>query len=427
MNTHVTIEQLERYRDKNLTAEELIPVDEHLSVCQLCHQRFRDIFINHDNMFPMQVDLDTTDSEDDEHLEFDEHIVNYVENTLDDVDREIVKSHLEYCVTCTAEVNSLINFREQLTKERTTIPIHEKSTQRIWGRLVQSWMWQPSKWTPAYALGLASLVIGVTLIAIVTFRSGKQQTNISNNQPSQTIDPVVSTTNPQVDPNKEIASQTPTDPGKNIAKGEGSAEYGLDMLPANLQEDVKDVLTAKAIRKPQILSKLSEESITRLGGAESTVTSFDLLTPRKTVIRSQRPTFKWRPLEGTTSYSIHIYDENYKEVAKAESLSNNQWQIPIALKRGMVYSWQVIASKDGKEIVSPASTDPEAKFKVLDQSKHNDLTKVESNLGKSSLILGTIYARMGLVEEAKQELNKVKKNNPQSTLANKLIQQIKNW
>jgi len=95
-----------------------------------------------------------------------------------------------------------------------------------------------------------------------------------------------------------------------------------------------------------------------------------------------------------------------------------------AVPRGHVYSWQVKALKDGQELTSPRPPAPQAKFRVVDQAKANELAQARRAYPSSHLTLGLLYADAGLLREAEQEFRQLQRANPNSDLARKLLRQV---
>jgi hypothetical protein len=141
------------------------------------------------------------------------------------------------------------------------------------------------------------------------------------------------------------------------------------------------------------------------------------------VLLTGRPVFRWTRLEGATSYTVEVYDSRFNRVASSPELTGQSWSMPGPLPGG-VYAWQVKATKDGQEITSPLPPAPQARFRVLDQAKANELAAAKRAYSSSHLALGLLYAEAGLLEEAEQELRAVQKANPDSELARSLLGQI---
>ena len=119
-------------------------------------------------------------------------------------------------------------------------------------------------------------------------------------------------------------------------------------------------------------------------------------------------------MEGATGYVVEVYDDQFKLVASSPQLTNRSWTTPQSLPRGKVYSWQVKAIKDGQEITSPRPPAPQAKFRILDQAKANELARAKRAYGSSHLTLGLLYAEAGLLKEAEQEFRLLLRANPNS-------------
>jgi len=78
---------------------------------------------------------------------------------------------------------------------------------------------------------------------------------------------------------------------------------------------------------------------------------------------------------------------------------------------------------DGKAVTSPSPAAPEMKFKVLEESKWQELDRLKRSAG-SRLALGLFYARAGMLEEAERELKQLVSDNPNSPLARKLLHSV---
>jgi hypothetical protein len=150
-----------------------------------------------------------------------------------------------------------------------------------------------------------------------------------------------------------------------------------------------------------------------------------VLEPAGIVLLSDRPTFRWTRFEGASDYLVEIYDEQFKLVMSSPPITNLSWTAAQALPRGHVYSWQVKAVKDGQEITVPRPPAPQAKFRVLDQTKANELANAKRAYGSSHLTLGLLFAEAGLLREAEHEFRLLQRANPQSEVVRKLLRQLR--
>jgi hypothetical protein len=160
-----------------------------------------------------------------------------------------------------------------------------------------------------------------------------------------------------------------------------------------------------------------------MGGSETGV-PFPVLNPVGKVIRTDRPEFRWSALEGASSYTVNVYDSNFQRVASSPPLQTLRWSVPESLARGRIYRWEVTATKNGEQITSPQAPAPEAKFKVLEKDRADQLDEVQRRYPQSHLILGLRYAREGLLGDAEREFQALVEANPDSTIARKLLKDL---
>lgn len=127
-------------------------------------------------------------------------------------------------------------------------------------------------------------------------------------------------------------------------------------------------------------------------------------------------------MEGVTAYVVEVYDDQYKLAATSPELTEASWTTTLA--RGKVYSWQVKALKEGQEFTSPRPPAPQAKFRILDQAKANEIARARRAHGNSHLTLALLYADAGLIKEAEQELRLLRRANPNSEVARALLRSL---
>jgi hypothetical protein len=355
---------------------------------------------------------------------------------------------------------------------KSTITVKENETVKTPSRRelpVAWWNWS-ARWNQVQA---AMMVIGIILIftaAILLLRtkvshqdqaklapsprpSGEATTQNSSALPSPTAPP--QTKSSEVEPEKPSdnnqAMKSPQ-PEKQLRSTRGTARptssspivaalkdgervvtldsrgqiSGVAATVPGVQRLVAVALRSQRLEKPSVLDRLIRGSSTQLDIA-SQRSSFVLQRPVGTVVQSDHPTFIWGALDGASGYIVSVFDAQLNEVARSETLSTTVWTPPRALQRGAVYRWQVVAVKDGREIVMPSPTAPEAKFKVLEQQEAQALARARQSYGDSHLTLGVLFARMGLLDDAKTELQALVKDNPTSNVARKLLESLQAW
>jgi hypothetical protein len=157
-------------------------------------------------------------------------------------------------------------------------------------------------------------------------------------------------------------------------------------------------------------------------GAQSTFAPRD---PVGVVIKTDRPTFRWRALEGAQHCIVTVYDSRLRQVASSGPVTREEWTVPNALQRGVTYSWQITAVKDGETIVSPKPPLPEARFRVLDQRAVDALAKLKETAGSSHLAMGVFYWKHGLLEDSEREFQALADANPNSPIVKELLASIR--
>jgi hypothetical protein len=195
---------------------------------------------------------------------------------------------------------------------------------------------------------------------------------------------------------------------------------GIDDFPTQIKDDIARVLKTERLEPPNQKELLGEESGLRGSNPKP---RFKLIYPARTVITNVRPTLRWEGIRGATSYQVYLNDARGSVVTKSDTLPSDRtsWTVNRPLRRGEVFTWWVSAIIEGKEVISPGPSSPEMKFKVLSARSFDDLQKLSSS--GSHLALGVFCAREGLREEAQREFQILLRENPNSDLARKLLQQ----
>ncbi len=164
---------------------------------------------------------------------------------------------------------------------------------------------------------------------------------------------------------------------------------------------VREVLAAGKIPMPVTLAAvLPARDSFRSAGEEPVAAA--KMHPAAEVLETQRPRFTWPATEGAT-YTVLI-GANGNLVAQSPELRENAWQCDVALARGRTYSWQVELRRGDETTMLPMPPEPTMRFHVLSASVKNDLDAARRATPDDHLLLGVLYARAGLREEALREL-----------------------
>jgi hypothetical protein len=354
-------------------------------------------------------------------------MANYVDDDLTDVDREIVNSHLAFCSNCKAEVQDLLAMKVTLA----ALPRTENSPRTpsgFWTRLAKLWQ-LPSIRIPVQAAAAVVLVIVIVWVAVLYSRRHSEEARTKSSQQDQTITsnsgtppPEPGTKNPPPEPHGAPLVVELVDGNGRVALDSDDKLSGLESAPLQIQNEVRSALKRQHVNEPPFVTSLKGESGTLMGGKR---TEYGLLNPIATVVESTKPTFRWNAVAGAENYTVTIYDARLGKVLTSGPVLKNIWKANSALARGRTYSWQVRAIKEGREVLMPPPGAPDAKFRIIEQNKLQELQLARKSHAKSYLVLGVVYAEAGLLDESERELQKLLDANPKSSVARSLLRSVK--
>ena len=402
---HLSQKQVEDYSLRQLSAAELLAVSDHLGACEVCRARVEGALSGDVAFFALHDEAFSANGLDSAHLTAGQ-TADYVDQNLAGEALQMVDDHLSGCDQCAVAVADLRAFRDEIAP----------SLDRRYGPAEGGWLRKFEslfKIGPVPAFGAAALaVLVMATIAWLVWRTQGEKTPevVAVSSPT----PPVS----QPTPSPE-ASLQPT-PAQDVL-----AQLNDGEVPLAYQNRVKEVLTSQRIGRSSQLQGLTRPSSTLMGSNNQP--EFSVLEPTGIVLLRDRPAFRWSEMAGATGYVVEVYDDQFKLAASSPQLTNRSWTIPQPLLRGKIYSWQVKAMKDGQEVTSPRPPAPQAKFRVLDQSKANELARAKRAYSSSHLTLGLLYADAGLLKEAEQEFRLLLRSNPNSPLARTLLRQVQSF
>ena len=413
-----------------MSAAELLTVGDHLATCAACSDQVCDaesaqatfLFLRNS----LQADALT-------HIPY-EQLAAYVDNLADDVDREIVQSHMELCSACATEVEDLRTFRTEIQG----LYLEQKASDRRQSFRERLGVWR----VPVYrfALQAAGTVVIVLLVAWLSslrLRSHISELEAQVRELQQTNDTIQQQNSTITDLREQLMQLQQSQAQLLNSSGEivqaiydGGGLVTVDKqgnltgikISTELQRTLQAALTSGRIEIPRLKNLIGERA-TLLGGAGEGL-PFALIGPLG-VVETERPIFRWRSLTGATSYGVQVHDANFNKVVSSTPQLETEWRATQPLERGKIYSWQVVAIKDGKEFVSPVPPAPEAKFKVLERGFAEDLAQARRDHGSSHLVLGTLYAQAGLLDEAETEFKALASMNPKSEVVQKLLKTVR--
>lgn len=364
-----------------------------------------------------------------------EQTAAYVEGSLSGEGLQTVSDHLSSCEHCAMSVADLRAFSEQvapsLGHEYRPAAVPSSSEGR-WRRTLASFtaLFRMSP-VPAFGAALALVLLAVTGWLVWRTQRVREPNREVVVAPSPTPQPapvVVAPTPTQPEP---VPSQPETaavvaelnDGGGRVSLDREGRLSGADELPTAYRELLKGALANRRVERSSQLRGLARPG-SSLMGSEARAGEFAVLDPVGSVLTSDRPTFRWSPMDGATGYVVEIYDEGFNLVSSSPQLNTPSWSASQTLPRGKVYSWQVKAVKDGQEVTAPRPPAPQARFRVLDRVKADELARARRAYPSSHLTLALLYAEAGLLKESEQELRLLQRANPDSELARSLLRQV---
>lgn len=432
--THLSEDEIVRYRDRTLPPASLLAADSHLALCDICHGRIVE--------WPgLNEDVGATARAFDEaaagaitHLTY-EQLAALVDEQIDDIDREILKSHLELCPPCETEFNDLRDIRS--TMEARAKEMKEQAPARKSSRQERFTSFR----LPAFSLLTLAALVAVALLSFLISIPLRQENarararvaelerlNAELREQTAAVDSLQNELAGLRQENERLRQAAGAQP--LVALDDGGGRIILDVqgnlsglqTPSGYELAVKDALRNERITLPASLKEIRSQKGTLMSGTQ---TEFSVLFPVGIVVETDRPTFRWTALDGGASYTVSVFDSNLSKVAESDPLTSTEWALPSALARGRVYTWQVRATKEGRQLVAPSPAAGRAKFKVLEHARVEQLALAKRAESKSHLVMGLLYAEAGLLNEAEHEFNELLKANPDSSTARKLLQSVR--
>jgi hypothetical protein len=416
MATHLSMELIRRFEGRKASRAEIDEVCDHLWTCDICHQAYLTVL---ERRFPLEIDLDDLAGLKGWHLQGKE-LAAYLAGEMNELDFRYAAIHLQQCSKCryeasqasTASVADSGRRKRRLMDRRGILPrvlptIHSAASARFQVSVIALVM-------------LASLII---LLAISRPRHvgnldasrlpGQDEVSLNLPKPERPPTPTPS----------PLPEDIPgADPARKSIRNTGGAASQLTDRAARAQAELA-LVRADLIMPPAIhIFDASEAELIR--GNASSNESFSIIAPFNTIVAEDRPTFRWTPLSGTTSYAVCIYDANLHEVTASGPLSSTKWVSP-RLLRDITYTWIVTALKEGREMVAPAPP-ARAEFRI---AKQTDLEKLNQGINAtvSHTARGVLYARAGLLDEAEHEFDTDLKAKPMDKQARNLLKKVKSW
>lgn len=413
MKDHLSQNQIEDYCQRKLPAIELLSVSDHLEVCDLCRRRI-ETASNGDSAF---VSLRTEvlgETADTTHVTV-EQTVAYVDGALAPDELQIVDDHLHYCAECAHAVDDLRAFKDQIGDHINTRYSPASASRRNETRTRRLFF------LPSFAVAYPTFAIAATITVLVVAITGWLIWRASQKTAAEkdiAVSPSPAEQAPTVDQVPVIAQLNDAD--GHVTLNQAGQLSGVDRLPLEYQKLVKDALANQRIESSPSLSGLVRPPSSLMSSDKDNV-NFSVIEPVAKVLLTDRPTFRWSALAGASSYVAEIYDDQLNLVIASPQLTGHSWTPAKSLARARIYSWQVKAAANDKTVVAPRPPAPQAKFRIVDSATAEEITEARRSYASAHLLLGMLYARAGLLDDARQEFSALEAANPESKIVRKLL------
>lgn len=213
------------------------------------------------------------------------------------------------------------------------------------------------------------------------------------------------------------------DDGGRIIKLEHDGRLtGLDELTPTERRWITGVLQREELPDSRVMRlQLAESPRLRAPLAErSEQTDLRLLAPLPEVLVDTRPVLVWTPQADAASYQIELREIGGRQILLSPELEGeiDQWQLPAPLRRGS--AWRaVLRIRLTADPLTRLVSRPRL-FSILGERELAQLASLRARTS-SHLARGLLYARWGLVSEARREIEMLEEQNRESLLIKRFL------
>ncbi|MFZ0301303.1 MAG: hypothetical protein WAL75_01405 [Terracidiphilus sp.] len=373
---HIFNPDLRTFLERHLPPDQVLVLDDHLAVCPECRAALEREAQAGPAFAGLQADFIASET----HLEY-EQVLGLAEGKK--VSAE-VEFHATHCGSCAYQVEEL----RQFVADTAEVSRSSSALQPV-ARRAQILSWKPRL---AWSALAATIILGAGLYWQSSVHTTKSAATLASLR----------------------------DGDYELSLDESGQLRGAEGLQPDQRQALRTALDSGRLAVKKISAFTAGQQETMLG-APVAPAPFKVISPLNRVVIDDRPTFTWEAMPAATGYRVRVYASGYRKIAESSLIRGTSWQAASALPRGQSYTWTVTAEGPKGEVRSPAPPQPEAEFKVIDAFTAAILGRASSSRGTDHLLLAVLYARAGVIDEARAQLDLLAVQNPGS----KLVEQLK--
>jgi hypothetical protein len=420
---HFSTQMQKRLLDRALKRPELAAATEHLRECESCREDLIALRRSRPDSLSEQI-LPGTRIED---HPSEDLLAAFVDNDLPAEDRALVEGHIAGCDVCGEALSDLHLFRSELQRmpskqylpgpgvamrSLSAQPLMRPSKHPVFFGWLQ-WFKEPFGLGFAIA-GAASLI----LVAMVGVRLSFPPRSAS-----------------QTTASASASRLAIVESGHRVQLGSGGMIKLTAVLP-KVDLDALNLLCMCAFQNEPLqvapaLNALKNVAQTWRGQQMGRTATVKLIRPVRTLVKPGHTTFEWTASRDAKTYTVHVVDDQtQEEVATSPAIlagvnaSISAWSVDESLSPGKRYRWYVAALVDDEELDSPGIEEPPAKFSVLSEGELAHLNELERASHGDELLEGLLELRVGLLDDARDELEGLLKDPNQTSDGKVFLQRL---
>ncbi len=411
-------EELRQYSSGAMATEAMLRADAHIASCASCRAQLLD-----PPRLARAVESLVRKVRWDPRTEFncldDEQAAAYVEGRLEAADREIAESHLAVCSQCVEDVRSLREFRAEMASFPETVYAPEigRVATPEWAAALRAFF-APQRL--AWAFAGASLLLVVLLARQLWMNAQSSSREEQMKARLRTTETQLAETGRELQDAKQRLAETQ----QQLQQQESELTALRRSADKPMRDDLAQATAQLLVTGQATPTESARQTLAQLIAEGEEVRTADQsptqISPVQTLVLSDRPAFRWKPVKGATGYVISFFQDRprrllwERQIGDASELTFPADQLP--LNPGTAYAWVVEA-----RLPDQPSHSRLVKFQVLDASPRAEVQRLSRRYAGWHTVLAALYEREGLYDEAERELQALARRNPKNDAARRLL------